>query len=151
MSYEESQGLGGLGSLKSTNDLSGTVSPGVTNGNPVGTLYPNGANLIMKQDPANDNSFVPAAAATDIPIGVLDDNPMACQAGNIKSVGGTIKKVLSGAAVTRGQRVVSDAYGRGIPYAGVPAFVVGIAMESVAAAGLPFAVELRFMTVDVTA
>lgn len=147
-SYEESQGLGGLGTLKSTNDLSGTVSD-VTNGNPVGTAFKNGVGLIMKQDSANDNSFVPAAAATDIPIGVLDDNPKAGQPGKIKSVSGTIVKILSGAAVTRGNRVVSDGNGRGISYSSGAAYVVGEAMESVTAANLPFAVLLNIMPIDV--
>ncbi len=151
MARDENQGLGGLGSLISTNDMSGTVSPGVTNGNPVGTAYPNGVGLIMKADAANDNSFVAAAAASDIPVGVLDDNPTAGQAGKLKSAHGNIVKILAGAAITRGSRVVSDAYGRAVPYVSGAAYVCGIAAESVGAAGLPVSVIWEVLPIDVTA
>ena len=138
MQYEETQGLGGLGSLKSTNDLSGMVAD-VTNGNPVGTTCKNGSSLMVIQDTNNDDSFVLAANATTPVLGVLDDNPKAGQAGKVKSVPGCIYKILAGAQITRGQKIISDAYGRAIPYASSGAgitYVVGIAQESISGAGI---------------
>ena len=57
--------------------------------------------------------------------------------------------MLSGAAVTRGNRVVTDSSGRGIAYTSGAAYTIGVAMESVAAANLPFAVLLRILPIDV--
>lgn len=112
MSQKQTQGLGGL-SYKSTNDLSGTVSD-VTNGNPVGTQFKNGVGLVVIPDVSNDVSFVLASDASKRALGVLTDNPKAGQAGKIDSARGTSTKVLCGATVTRGDKLMPDAYGRSI-------------------------------------
>jgi len=133
MSQKQSLGLGGLG-YKSTADLSGTVSD-VTNGNPIGTKYKNAIGLAVIADVNADSSFVLAADASKPYLGVLDDNPRAGEPGNVQSARGSSAKCLAGAAVTRGDKVMSDAYGRAITLTGGGHHGFGIAMESAAAAG----------------
>lgn len=131
MSQKQTQGLGGL-SYKSTNDLSGSAAD-VTNGNPIGTTYKNGKGLAVIADTANDCSIVIAGANARV-LGVLADTPKAAQAAKVESVRGTSVKVLTGAAVTRGDNLQTDANGRAITGAGAAQKVFAIAMESASAA-----------------
>ena len=130
MATEENQGLGGLGSLLSTNDLSGRSSD-VTNGNPIGSQYKNGSSLIMTLDTtASKPSFIVATSGTVFPIGVLDDTPIAAQSGKLKSTDGNIYKILAGTALaTVGTRVMADGYGRAIAWTGAGAYMVGVTVE----------------------
>lgn len=132
MSQKQSLGVGGL-SYKSTNDLSGTVSD-VTNGNPIGTKYKNGIGLAVIADVSNDVSVVLAADASKPYVGVLEDNPRAGEPANVQSNRGASAKCLTGAAVTRGDKVMSDAYGRAITLTSGGHHGFGIAMESASAA-----------------
>ena len=136
MSQKQTLGVGGL-SYKSTADLSGLLTD-VTNGNPVGTAKKNGIGLIVIADVNADVSVVLAADASKPYVGVLEDNPRAAEPANVQSNRGASAKVLAGAAVTRGDKIMSDAYGRGITLTSGGHHGIGIAMESAAGAGSLF-------------
>jgi len=99
-----------------------------------------GANLIVKFGAADD-TVSPAAAATDLLLGIT--NEMALAALDVTN-GNTVDVTLCGveqlklgaAAVTRGQKLTSNASGQGItaaPAAGSNVQVIGIALKSGAA------------------
>jgi hypothetical protein len=95
------------------------------------------ANLIVKFG-ADDNTVSPAAAATDLLLGIT--NEIALVALDVTN-GNTVDVTLSGveqlklgaAAVVRGQKLTSNASGQGItaaPAAGSNVQVIGIALKS---------------------
>jgi hypothetical protein len=90
-------------------------------GSDIGVLKA-GADLSAKQyrfvkvDTAVDDQVVGTTAATDEIVGVLQNDPTSGQAAAIRTVG--ISKLLLGGTVTRGDRLTSDATGRGILAAG---------------------------------
>lgn len=133
MSQSQGLGIGGL-SYKSTNDLSGLATD-VTNGNPIGTAFKNGIGLAVIADVNNDVSIVLASDQTKRVVGVLMDNPKAGQPCQVRTVRGASAKCLAGAVVTRGDKVMSDAYGRAITLTAGGHHGFGVAMESAAAAG----------------
>lgn len=73
MAYAETQGLGGIGSLKSTADLSGTLVD-VTGGNPVGTTYKNAVGLFAIYGAAG---YFAVAGANALVLGVIGGTPKA--------------------------------------------------------------------------
>ncbi len=133
MSQKQSQGLGGL-SYKSTNDLSGTASD-VTNGNANGgTTYKNAIGMALVADTANACSVVLAGANVKI-LGVCANNPKAGEPAQLDSVRGTSTKVLVGAAVAKGDKLMTDSNGRFITAASTAQHICGVAMEAASAAG----------------
>jgi len=80
------------------------------------------------------------SAATDKPLGVLQNRPIAGQAAEVRVDGTT--KCVCGAAVTAGQEIMSDASGRGIT-ATTTNEVVGIAVTSTANANELFDLLIR--------
>lgn len=99
-----------------------------------------GANLIVKFGAADD-TVSPAAAATDLLLGITNEIALSADdvtKGNMCDVTlcGIEQLKLGAAAVTRGQKLTSDANGKGItaaPAAGANVHVVGIALKSGAA------------------
>lgn len=90
------------------------------------------AGLIVKHGAADD-TVVPAAAATDLLIGVASRDFDAASGERIDVMTHGIAAVKLGGAVTRGQPVTSDANGKGVaaaPAAGANARVIGIALAS---------------------
>ena len=147
-SQRQSQGLGGL-SLISTNDLSGTVSD-VTNGNTIGSAYKNAVGLFVVADTANADSFVLASAITVPVLGVLGDTPKAGQPGQIDSVAGTITKVWSGGAISKGDRLVPDSNGRAVSYSTTPCYIGAIALEAASGAGYLISARLAEFYIPTT-
>lgn len=144
----QSQGLGGL-SLVSTNDLSGTASD-VSNGNPIGSAYKNAVGLAAIADTANADSFVLASGITVPVLGVIGDTPKAGQSGQLDSVDGTVVKVLSGGAISIGNRLVPDSSGRAVAISTTPAYVFAVALEAATAAGQLIAARLYSVYVPTT-
>lgn len=132
MSQEQDLGLGGL-AFRSTNDLSGTLTD-VTNGNPLGSPFKNGAGLAVVIDPSNSKNVVLAGANVPI-IGVLANTPKAAEAADVRGVRGSSRKVLAGAAIAVGAKLSTDAYGRMVTAAGAAQIIVAIAAEAASAAG----------------
>jgi len=96
----------------------------------------------VKPDGVNDFSVILCAAATDVPIGVLQDTPSLGQAATVESIG--ISKVIAGGTITVGQEVGTDASGHAVPLTpgtDTTKFVVGRALQS-AVAGDIFSVFL---------
>jgi hypothetical protein len=79
------------------------------------------------------------AAATDLPIGVLQNKPVAGQAANVMITG--VSKVVAGAAVAAGVEVGPDATGRAIA-AVTGTRSKGISREAATAAGQIIAVDI---------
>ena len=79
------------------------------------------------------------AATTDTVVGVLCNRPKAGRAASLAIDG--VKKVVAGAAVTRGVSVTTDTTGRAIA-AGAAATSFGVALEAAGAAGDLIRVEL---------
>jgi predicted RecA/RadA family phage recombinase len=96
-----------------------------------------GANLIVKFG-ADDSTVSPAAAATDFLLGITNEIALiALDVTNGNTVDVTMSGVeqlkLGAAAVTRGQKLTSNASGQGItaaPAAGSNVQVIGIALKS---------------------
>ena len=104
-------------SLESTNDLSAAASQ-----------Y-----TFVIVDPNNDNSVIPSGLDGKA-IGILDNKPAAGQQAAVVTSG--IQKVVTGAAVTRGSRGVSDANGAAINFAyGTHRCPRGWFLEAATAAG----------------
>ncbi len=81
-----------------------------------------------------DGKVTPAAAATDLLIGVANEvGPAINERCDVIHTG--IAFVEAGAAVTRGSSITSDASGRGIATTTTANRVIGIALESASAAG----------------
>ena len=129
MAQAQSQGLGGL-SLRSTADLSGTLTD-VTGGNSVGTTYKNAVGLAAIYGAA---AYFAVAGSNAAIIGVICDTPVAGQSGNIQSVRGTSAKVLTGAAVTVGDNLITDSNGAFITATGAAQKVCGIALQTASGA-----------------
>jgi hypothetical protein len=68
------------------------------------------------------------AAATDRCIGILQNDPASGQAAVVRMIG--LSKAISGAAVTVGAEVTSDAAGKLIDVAGATGRCVGVAVEA---------------------
>lgn len=81
------------------------------------------------------------AAASDVPLGILQNKPKAGEAADVMVTG--ISKLAAGAAVAAGAEVGSDATGRGIAGA-TGTRVMGQALEAASAAGQIIAVALPF-------
>ncbi|MGC4076281.1 MAG: DUF2190 family protein [Rubrivivax sp.] len=94
------------------------------------------ANTLVKFG-ADDNTVLPAAAASDLVIGVSGDLPAALgERVDVVHVG--IGFCVAGAAVARGSRLMSDASARAIAAAaaaGTNVNTAGVALETAAAAG----------------
>lgn len=73
-------------------------------------------------------------AATQIPLGVLQNRPASGQAAEVRVNSGSTTKCVAGAAITAGAEVMSDASGRAIT-ATTTNEVVGIALTAAANAG----------------
>ncbi len=84
------------------------------------------------------------AATTDIPTGVLYNNPTSGQAAQV-AIAGKVK-VICGAAVTAGQEVMSDTSGRAITATGSGNRSKGVAQTTTTTAG-----ELVEVLLDVAA
>lgn len=84
-----------------------------------------------------DRTVIPAAAATDTPIGVAEfDVTTVGEIGTIQVDG--VAYVEAGAAISVGDKVTADSSGRGVtaaPSAGTNNGVIGIALEAASAAG----------------
>lgn len=70
-------------------------------------------------------------AATQIPLGILQNRPASGQAAEVRANSGSTSKCVAGAAVTAGAEVMSDGSGRAIT-ATTTNEVVGIALTSAA-------------------
>lgn len=82
---------------------------------------------------AADYDVVPAAAAADVPIGVVTQPGIVAINDRCDVALGGIAEVELGGTVARGNRLTSDASGRGVnaaPAAGTNNGVVGIALQS---------------------
>lgn len=105
----------------------------------------------VKQDPGRDNGYL-QAGANQLTLGISaqgtrtyprsDDAgplPLAIAGESVAVNGpGKVCKLIAGAAITRGQRLVADAQGRGVPAATTGTVVQEVgarALVSVAAAG----------------
>jgi hypothetical protein len=73
------------------------------------------------------------AASTDVPVGVLQNKPLAGEAVDLGLIGTT--KVVAGAAIAAGAEVMSDAQGRAITATGAGNSVFGRAVSAATAAG----------------
>ena len=78
-----------------------------------------------------NGKIVLAAAATDQVLGILQNDPKAAQAGQVRHLG--ISKAVAGAAITLGDEVISDAAGKVISTAAAGDRVIGHALEAAAA------------------
>lgn len=132
MSQEQDLGVGGLAYL-STNDLSGTVSD-VTNGNSLGTTYKNGIGMAVVADTVA-GSVVLQGTGKLMTLGFLQNNPKAGEVANIASIRGRSCKVLAGAAITAGDKLMLDSSARVITATSSVVAIVAIAMEAASAAG----------------
>lgn len=132
MSKEQDLGLGGL-SLRSTNDLSGTLTD-VTNGNPLGSPFKNGAGLAVVIDPSFAGNIVLAGANVPI-IGILSNTPKANEGAQVQGVRGSSRKVIAGAAFSVGAKLMTDAFGRLVTASGAAQNIVAVAVEAASAAG----------------
>jgi len=131
MDNQETQGLGGIGTLKSTADLSGTVSD-VTGGNPTGTTYKNGSGLFVTH---GADGYFAVAGSNALVLGVLNGTPKAGQAAPIDTVRGLCVSVVSGAAFAIGSAIVSDMNGAAIAATSGAQLVCAIALQTSLAAG----------------
>jgi hypothetical protein len=117
--------LGGdLGSLLAAADLSAATSQ-----------Y-----LIVKQTSATQ--FNITTAATDKPLGILQNRPASGQTGEIRVLSGSTSKCVAGAAVAAGVEVMSDGSGRAIT-ATTTNEVVGLALSAAANANELIEVLIR--------
>ena len=149
MAQRQSQGLGGS-TLKSTNDISGQVTA-VTNGNTVGSPNANAVGLTAMLDTSNDDSFViNTTGRTQWSLGVIEDTPKAGDPGKISTVNGTITKVWTGGAITRGDKLVPDTSGRAVTMTTTPAYTFAIALETAAGAGVLISAMLYHIYVPTT-
>lgn len=85
---------------------------------------------------AADRTVIPAAAATDTPFGVAEFDAASGDTATIQVDG--VAFVEAGAIVSRGDKITSDASGRGVtaaPAAGTNNGVIGIALQAAGAAG----------------
>lgn len=99
---------------------------------------------LVKLDANGD--VVLAAAATDKIHGVLLNKPKSGEAASVGRIG--VAKILAGGAIAIGDRITSDAAGKGVaaaPAAGTNNGTVGIALEA-GAAGEIVSVELSVTT-----
>jgi hypothetical protein len=131
MMNNETQGLGGIGSLKSTADLSGTLVD-VTGGNPTGTTYKNGAGLFVI--PGADGYFA-VAGANALTLGVLNGTPKAGQAAGIDTVRGVAVSVMTGGAFAIGDKLVTDGNGCAVLAGSTAKLVCAIALQASTATG----------------
>ena len=131
MENNETQGLGGIGTLKSTADLSGTLTD-VTGGNPTGTTYKNGSGLFVTHGAADHFAV---AGLNALVLGVLNGTPKAEQAAPIDTVRGLAVSVVSGAAFAIGAAIQSDANGCAIAGSGAAQLICAVALQASLAAG----------------
>ena len=139
MMTNETQGLGGIGSLKSTADLSGTLTD-VTGGNPTGTTYKNGAGLAVV---AGAEGYFAVAGANALVLGVLADTPKAGQPARIDSVDGLVVSVMSGGVFTVGDKLITDSNGASVLAGSTAKLVYAIALQASTAAGQIVKAQLR--------
>lgn len=133
MSGYQDLGIGGLAFL-STNDLSGLVSD-VTNGNTLGTTFKNGVGMCVTMDTANAASVILQTTSKAPIVGILLNNPKAGEGAQIQSVRGSSAKVLAGAAISKGDYLMTDTSGRLITATSGAVSVVAQASEAASAAG----------------
>ena len=131
MENNETQGLGGHGSLKATTDLSGTISD-VTGGNATGTTYKNGSGLFVTH---GADGYFAVAGANALALGVLNGTPKLGQAAAIDTVRGLSVSVISGAAFAIGAKLMTDANGAAVVGAGAAQIIVAVALQASLAAG----------------
>lgn len=91
---------------------------------------------------SSPTQVVTTTAATQIPLGVLQNRPASGQAAEVRVNSGSTTKCVCGAAVTAGQEIMSDASGRGIT-ATTTNEVIGIALTSTANANELFDLLVR--------
>lgn len=88
---------------------------------------------------------ISGATPTEAPTGVVQNAPTPTkEAPSVRTIG--VTKCVAGAGVTAGQKITSDANGRGIPAtsgAGVNIGIVGIARTSVSNDGEIFSLKLE--------
>lgn len=80
---------------------------------------------------SDDDTMIPAAAATDLSAGIFQHNAESGKEVRVMLTG--ISRLKLGGTVTRGAKLTSDATGQGVaaaPAAGANAQVIGIAMAS---------------------
>lgn len=103
----------------------------------LGTGVKTGADLsthqykIVKFDGSGD-IVVATTKASDLLLGIIQDNPPSGQACDVKCAG--ISKGIAGAAVTKGARLTTDGSGRAIAWS-TGEVQIGIALSAAAAAG----------------
>jgi putative effector of murein hydrolase len=89
-------------------------------------------NTIVKFS-SDDNTVIPASAATDLCLGVADAIGQVTTGARIDVVMDGIYEIVAGGTITRGSKVTSDASGYAVaaaPAAGVNNQVIGIALKS---------------------
>jgi hypothetical protein len=91
-----------------------------------------------------DNTVIPVAATTDIPIGVAKEGASTGGAVPVQIDG--ITRMEAGAAVTRGGQVMCDTVGRVIDATSTNV-VIGTSLEAAAAAGVIISVSLNAKTI----
>jgi len=131
MDNQETQGLGGIGTLKSTADLSGTVSD-VTGGNPNGTTYKNGSGLFVI--PGAEGYFS-VAGANALVLGVLDGTPKAGYAAPINTVRGIAVSVMTGGVFAVGDKLITDGNGCAVLAGATAKLVCAKALQASTASG----------------
>lgn len=104
------------------------------------------AALVFVKVGASDNNVITVAASTDTPVGI---NKLAAASGAAAGIQiSGVSRVLCGAAVTRGSKLMSDASGRVINFvAGAGNTMVGIALEAGAAANSIISIEIDVVPV----
>ncbi len=99
--------------------------------------------LIVKESGAT--VVIAGAGETEAPMGVVQNAPTSTkEAPSVRTIG--VSKCVAGAAVSVGDKITSDAAGKGItsaPAAGVNSGVVGIARTAAAALDEVFSLKLQ--------
>ncbi|GEO26237.1 hypothetical protein AAC03nite_20220 [Alicyclobacillus acidoterrestris] len=87
---------------------------------------------------SNGNAVLPKAGG--VAIGILQNNPKADQTASVRVEG--VSYMVASAAITAGQLVTVDATGKAAP-ASTGNYVLGVALDTVAAAGEQISVLLK--------
>ena len=96
-----------------------------------GLAGPNGAGQYLLVKVSGSLTVTVCAANTDIPFGVLQNDPLPGAPANVAFAG--VSKVIAGAAITAGAQLMSDSSGRAITQTGSNP-IAGMALETAASA-----------------
>lgn len=79
----------------------------------------------------DSNGQIALCGRGDLAAGILQDKPAALnRAGQVRTVSGTVSKIVLGGSVTKGQSLVSDANGKAVNASSSDNNYLGIALES---------------------